>query len=117
MAGMTSGKRAELANHDPYPWITRKHAQRFHNEQTLGTWPSGCDYDPRPEFDVPDNPILTQFRGRLRYQARVKRPVSASALANIWLTDLYRHTWDHQHDTPSFEHARRVLSKLAAVYA
>lgn len=66
---------------------------------------------------VLDNSILVQFRGRLRYQQMVKHPVKPSAVAAIWTTNLYRYTWDNQHDTPEFKHARRVLSKLAAVYA
>lgn len=116
MNGFTSGTQAlqgRKVNHDPKPWLNGHGVRIVHGIEGLNR----NSYDPRPEFDVPDNLILASFRGRLRYQETVKCPVPAVSLANIWLTDLYRYTWSHQHDIAEFNHARRVLAKLAAVYA
>lgn len=127
MSGFTSGYRAAHdlppANHDPKPWAYTRNAGDNdngpfgHNERATFRVDGAMMWWPRPEYDVLDNPILAQFRARLRYQTMVNHPVSAPALAAIWVTNLYRYAWDHTHGTTEFNHACRVLWKLAAVYA
>lgn len=118
MNGFNSGKRAQLglplANYDPEPWA----------------YPDGCREDEpihagdsrdhevalylaRPEFAVLDNPILAYLRedGIENLNARE----SLDWLDWTQTDEGIRDEWDF---TPAqIEHARRVLAKLAAVYA
>jgi hypothetical protein len=66
MTAFTSGTQARdgrKVNHDPHPWQhDMSRSKRYgHNDLTC---PEDCDavLDPRPEFDVLDNPILAAFR-------------------------------------------------------
>jgi hypothetical protein len=119
MNGMTSGYRAAhglpKANHDPEPW-RRDHRDlgfmgRFGREFS---GPEGfrMTRDPRPEFDVPDNPILV-----------AARRLPSHDPFEVWFDDLNSAAWDHSgrpdfDDWEPFEiHAWRVLAKRAAVYA
>lgn len=62
MSEYTSGTQAlrgRKINHDPEPWVDLAHGNR-HPDTDIGgiaVW-----YDPRPEFDVLDNPILIELR-------------------------------------------------------
>lgn len=123
----TSGKRAQLGlppvNHDPHPNVWEGHSERDQMRTDTDMFRRGAPigfpnyaYRPRPEFAVLDNPVLAEFRGRLHYQELVKHPVSAPALAAIWVTELHRHICDRRERTSGcFNHARRVLEKLAAL--
>lgn len=59
----TSGTQAlqgRKVNHDPAPYLWRD-GSRTARGSVWGSRPA-CRYAPRPEFDVPDNPILARFR-------------------------------------------------------
>jgi len=100
---------------DPKPWVS---SNGYRHEVQAWHPISGSDfYDPRPGYRAPQNPILVAFRGRLRYQSMVN-PVSSARLAEVWLSDLPRYGGgEHVGDLPEhIEHARKVLTRLAAVF-
>jgi hypothetical protein len=109
---ITSGKRATLglppANHDPEPWLDNI-GNRFESEAEGDPYPYGVAHDPRPEFDVRDNLILADFRGIVSRDTALE----SVDLAAFWLKNWVTVTW--MESPEQIEHARRVLSKLAAL--
>lgn len=117
----TSGKRAEIgmppANHDPEPWRSRTTFERYPEpdaapERVL-TW--GMDLAPRAKFDVLDNPILADFRAN-----HVRKQIGTPKLAVSWGRALsggvdWARESGRKGDPQQIIHARRVLSKLAAL--
>jgi hypothetical protein len=105
MGYMTSGYRAAhglpRANHDPAPRYI---------ENPNGDYATLC---PRPEFDVPDNPILAAFRTDW-YRPEDGLGQEPDVL-DYWI-DWLDYTAPQLHTVKHIEHARRVLQKLAAVY-
>lgn len=117
MNGYTSGTQAlqgRTVNHDPRPyqvyadgvpsWRRNFHRERFGN----GFGDVITDtYNPRPEFDVLDNPILAEFRSD--WDGTYERIC-------WWLAMLEENVYPSW--TPEqLDHARRVLTKLAALNA
>lgn len=125
MTTYTSGYRATHglppANHDPEPWV----------------WPDGLlrapipgkgylrdiyRFQPRSEFDVPDNPTLVAFRDELPHWAHDNgdgEQYTAADLAKEWLhiDEVSKWVADGRCTIGHGLDARRVLSKLVAVYA
>jgi len=127
MNGYTSGTQARdgrKVNHDPYPNVWEGHSPRNQMRADTDMFRKGAPFNheryrylPRPEFDVPDNPILARFRERIE---------------ETWEHPYWGDAWDSTMDYIGFasdfpyrvketsaeiDHARRVLSKLAAAYA
>lgn len=100
MTQYTSGYRAAhglpKANHDPHPW--KRYNVRLRRKPYRDGLP-GVRYAPRPEFDVPDNPILAAYRKSMPLDP-------ANALG--WLAYVVA-------PAEQIEHARKVLTKLAAL--
>jgi hypothetical protein len=100
----TSGTQAlqgRTVNHDPKPYST---AANTPERRAATATDDGIEwYDPRPEFDVVDNPILAAFR---KYYPK-DRPED-------WVWGI-----DNGHNDPAtpeqIDHARRVLERLARV--
>ena len=112
----TSGTQARdgrTVNHDPEPWTCEHCGKRSAVEWGLDRY--GRTYDPRPEFAVLDNPILAAFRKRvaLYYYEEM------SVLAAAWLRGsvLTRVAYNAGATLEQIDHARRVLSKIAGMYA
>lgn len=111
MAGFTSGRRAQvglpLANHDPHPWLEPDGSRYLTVEAYYTGRPR--EFAPRPEFDVPDNPILKEFRRSAPWDVQ-----RAARIAADWLeppaSPIPRTSSPKQ-----IEHARRVLRKLEAL--
>lgn len=75
------------------------------------------EYRPRREqFDPLVNPILVAFRGRLAYQRSVN-PVSTARLAEVWLANVPWYGGVPNVTPEQIDHARRVLTRLAALEA
>lgn len=111
MNGFTSGldPMRVAPNHDPEPWVARRSPLR------RATIRMGERHEwelrPRPEFDVLDNPILAAFRSAIADD-------DPYADADSWLANLSDMSAESEvwaHDSAHIEHARRVLSKLAAL--
>jgi hypothetical protein len=98
MTYMTSGYRAAHglppANHDRFPRYI---------ENPNGDYATPC---PRPEYDVPDNPILVDLRDDLAHG------IPLSFYVRMLADDFY----GEPNMGPRNVHARRVVNKLAAVY-
>lgn len=121
MQYMTSGFRAAHnlppANHDQEPYECTMSSAECHTPRPhrLASRLAGTRYVPRPEYDVPDNPILSAFRAACEDEPELGAPWRASA----WVSNHWEEYGDfgERGTTDQIEHARRVLSKLTAVYA
>lgn len=114
---LTSGTqvlRGTAINHDPEPWITEDGKRQ---NTSVVPYVFGArtyaDYDPRPEFEVKDNPILSDIRWYRMERLTMNNPKG----------------WDHVlrkfeqavgasgpfADAPEeyVEHARKVITHLA----
>lgn len=97
MSAYTSGK----VSHDPHPYING-YGSRFDREALyLGGLRLTNHYAPRPEFDN-HNPILAEFRKGVTVDPE-----------RDW-TEIFLSTLP-EWDSGEVGHARRVLSKLAAL--
>jgi hypothetical protein len=99
VSGYTSGK----VSHDPLPWACA-HGKRADEPWKLDR--EDRRYDPRPEFDN-HNPILVAFR-----KYNTANPELDTAEGWLWGIE-------NGHNDPAtpeqIDHARRVLTKLAAI--
>lgn len=113
-----------VTNLDPKPWVHRGTKLRTDKPQEWGHLMAGPNdgrawkHDPRPEFDVQDNPILAAFEGHY-HEVRAEN-------AEAWLADMDErdgYGWDavrgtvaSDDGTPAtpdqIEHARRVLTRI-----
>jgi hypothetical protein len=109
MNGFTSGTQAlqgRKVNHDPVPW--RVELPGIHAERSAQEVAGHSVFDPRPECDVLDNPILARFRTWVAGESPVEFAAEFLAASEYW--------WLIEGARPWYaRHARRVLSKLAAL--
>lgn len=112
---MTSGKH----HADPEPWVFTGTSTRT---SFKGAWGLMQDYAPRPDFDN-HNPVLVSFRQHVQDDhslveeserwLRDMTPERITAGSLTAVVGLAPWSLNPEH----IEHARRVLQKLAAVYA
>ncbi|HWT39964.1 MAG TPA: hypothetical protein VN081_01655 [Dongiaceae bacterium] len=110
MNGFTSGYRA--AHGLPSARYARRHADDSEVERDL----TGAEWRDAglPEYDVPDNPILAEFRQLVSATSYDRLSLIDHKLSELrWEERHYHYNWSRD----QMEHARRVLSKLVAVYA
>lgn len=124
MTGYTSGTQARdgrTVNHDPRPVVVRLadgrvvrfptlRSANYYRENYRPARDKGqIEVDRRHEYAVLDNPILADFR-------RGTAPIAMRA--SSYLIYLNQSVYDWRHfDRRMHDHARRVLEKLAVVYA
>lgn len=115
MNGYTSGYRAEIglppANHDPLPYV---YYDGLRLSQPLIRTIGMADYAPRPEFNVPDNPILVAFRRS--HEGGGSRSWPDLRTWNKSIVTDNGGFWSCHYKPAHIEHARRVLEKLSNVY-
>lgn len=115
----TSGTQAlqgRTVNHDGRPWVYR------HDDGTIGhrasVWSEDHEsFEPRPEFAVLDNPILASFRewwDKAPDEWTLDRFIDALT-ADVRAPEAIRVVIRNS-STTGREHARRVLTKLAALH-
>jgi hypothetical protein len=116
MTGFVSG-RAIGANHDPEPYVSNAPDFDRGSAEDLEEWQPrhGVTYAPRPEYDVPVNPILDAFRQEWN-RADIRRDL----VLDGWIADLdedfgYAVMNAYGWTPEQISHARRVLAKLAAL--
>ena len=104
---------------DPEPWVS---SNGFRHEVQAWHPISGSDfYDPRPGYRAPQNPILVAFREKVA--ERGEHPYWGDTYDSFmdWLD--YEHDFGptegsvcHGYLPAHIEHARKVLTRLAAVF-
>lgn len=110
MTGYTSGK----THSDTLPWKWIGNTSGAFSGRCSADVPQDAqhayhgEYDPRPEYDN-HNPILVAMRQELDCYA------SAVDAAADWLHSIERGDHDETISDDKLDHARRVLSKLAAL--
>lgn len=100
MTTLTSGK----AHHDPKPWVNYGEdgiPNAYGRHPRYSDCSALCRYEPRPKFDN-HNPILVEFRKGVTVDPE-----------RDW-TEIFLSTLP-EWDSGEVGHARRVLSKLAAL--
>lgn len=110
MTIFTSGTQAlqgRTVNHDPEPYLWFS-GGRSAKGSDWGSRPQ-CRYAPRPEYAVLDNPLL----GALRDCKRFCPEDCEDALA--WVEWLWQEDRAEGDQPAHIDHARRVLTRLAAL--
>lgn len=102
--------QSQKRNNDPKPWVNLIVGTRW-SEQVADHVEQSRMLRPRPEYDLPVNPILAFLREDRDENDFINHADAYKYWLNIGIHDFSTATSEH------FDHARRVLSKLAAVYS
>ena len=110
---MTLYSSREPFNDDPFPRVTIHTGARHRDHLPTLDDATECQYDPRPEYDRPQNnptnPILTEFR-------RLVNETGNGLYVTAWLFsgDLLEE-WE-SYPLEQWHHAMDVLQKILSVY-
>lgn len=99
----------EPFNDDPFPRVTVHTGARHRDHLPTLDDDTECRYDPRPEYNRPQNnptnAILAEFRGGDNYRRKI----------TYYLEYLAGDVYDWRGLDSEKEHARKVLTRLAAL--